>query len=244
MTDASSRPGGVPDAPGPRPMHPVQRGIRAGIPAAVATFAVAISFGVLARPVIGTVPTIVMSLVVYAGSAQFAALSTIATGGTAGAAIAAGLLINARFLPMGIAAAPALRGGRLRRAVEGQAVVDASWAIASDGRGRFDRDLLLGSTIPQALAWWSGTAIGALGGSLLGDPQSLGLDAIFPAFFLALLVGELRDRRALATALIAAGLALALVPRAPTGAPVVAASVAALGGVVRRPRDDPAGRLR
>jgi predicted branched-subunit amino acid permease len=204
--------------------------MRAGVPAAIATFAVAISFGILARPVIGPVATIVMSLVVYAGSAQFAAVSTLAAGGTAGAAVAAGLLINLRFLPMGIAAAPALRGGRLRRAAEGQSVVDASWAIASDGHGRFDRELLIGATIPQALAWWSGTAVGVLGGSALGNPQTLGLDAIFPAFFLALLVGELRDRRALTTALIAAGLALALVPEAPPGVPVVAASVAALLG--------------
>jgi 4-azaleucine resistance transporter AzlC len=211
----------------------VRQGIRAGLPPALATLAVGISFGVLAAPVIGTFPAIAMSLIVYAGSAQFAAVSTLAAGGTAGASVLAGLLMNARFLPMGIAAAPALKGGRLRRAAEGQAVVDASWAIASDGRGHFDRGLLLGATIPQALAWWSGTAIGALGGTLLGDPKTLGLDAVFPAFFLALLVNELRNRRAVAAAAIAATLALLLVPRVPAGVPVVAASVAALLGLAR-----------
>jgi 4-azaleucine resistance transporter AzlC len=209
----------------------MRSGIRAGLPPALATLAVGISFGVLAQPVIGAAAAIAMSLIVYAGSAQFAAVSTLAAGGTAGAAVLAGLLMNARFLPMGIAAAPALRGGRLRRAAEGQAVVDASWAIASDGRGNFDRELLIGATIPQALGWWIGTVIGALGGSLLGDPQALGLDAIFPAFFLALLVNELRNGRAVLAAGIATLLALVLIPHVPPGVPVVAASVAALLGL-------------
>jgi 4-azaleucine resistance transporter AzlC len=209
----------------------MRRGIRAGVPPAIATIAVGISFGVLAQPVVGTVAAIVMSLIVYAGSAQFTAVSTLAAGGTPGAAVLAGLLMNARFLPMGIAAAPALRGGPLRRAAEGQAVVDASWAIAADGRGNFDRELLIGATIPQALGWWGGTVIGALGGSLLGDPQAIGLDAVFPAFFLALLVNELRSGRAVVAAAIAALLALALVPHVPAGVPVVAASAAALLGL-------------
>jgi predicted branched-subunit amino acid permease len=138
-------------------------------------------------------------------------------------------------LPRGIAAAPALRGGPLRRAAEGQTVVDASWAIASDGRGNFDRELLIGASIPQFVAWSGGTALGALGGTLLGDPQALGLDAIFPAFFLALLVNELRNGRAVVAAAIAAVLALVMVPFVPPGVPVVAASVAALLGLSGRP---------
>jgi 4-azaleucine resistance transporter AzlC len=214
----------------------MRRGIRAGLAPALATLVVGISFGVLAQPVMGALAAIVMSFVVYAGSAQFAAVSTLAAGGGAGASILAGVLMNARYLPMGIAAAPALKGGRLRRAVEGQAVIDASWAIASDGHGRFDRELLIGATLPQALGWWVGTAAGALGGSLLGDPKTLGLDALFPAFFLALLVNELRDGHAVVAAAIATVLALVLVPHVPAGVPVVAASLAALLGLaVRRP---------
>jgi 4-azaleucine resistance transporter AzlC len=217
----------------------VRRGIQAGLPAGIATLAVGISFGVLAAHVIGAVPATVMSVVVYAGSAQFAAVSTLAAGGGAAAAVAAGLLVNARFLPMGIAVAPALRGGPLRRAAEGQTVVDASWAIASDGRGRFDRQLLIGSTIPQAVGWWSGTALGAFGGSLLGNTQTLGLDAIFPAFFLALLIGELRSSRARVVALLGTCIALALVPYAPAGLPVIAAASAALLGLRMRRRQAP-----
>ncbi|MEA2291452.1 MAG: hypothetical protein QOF17_472 [Solirubrobacteraceae bacterium] len=200
----------------------------------VPTLAVGLSFGVLAAPVLGAVPAIVMSLVVYAGSAQFAAVGTLAAGGTAGAAIAAGLLMNARFVTMGIAVAPSLRGGRLRRGAEGQTVVDASWALASDGEGRFDRDVLVGASLPQFVGWCGGTALGVLFGSLLGDPEALGLDAMFPAFFLALLAAELRNRRAVAAAAVAAALAVSLVPHVPAGIPVLAASAAALIGVLRR----------
>jgi predicted branched-subunit amino acid permease len=210
------------------------RGVRAAAPFILPSFAIGASFGVLAEPVMGATAAIVMSFVVFAGAAQFAAVSVLIDGGGAAAAIAAGLLINTRFLPMGLAAAPALRGGRLRRAVEGQVLVDASWAIANRGDGTFDRELLLGATIPQAIGWWSGTALGALGGGLLGDPETLGLDAMFPAFYLALLAAELRNRATLAAALLGAALALSLVPIAPPGVPVLAASVAALLGLRRR----------
>ena len=217
-------------------MSDLRQGIRAGLPLVLPTLAIGVSFGVLAEPVMGAAAAIVMSLVVFAGSAQFAALSVLAAGGTAAAAIAAGLLMNARFLPMGIAAASATRGGRLRRAAEGQAVVDASWAMASDGRGGFDRAVLLGGAIPQAAGWWGGTIIGAVGGTVLGDPKALGLDAMFPAFYLALLVNELRHGHAIVAAVLAAAIALVLVPFVPPGVPVVSAALAALTGVLRRSR--------
>jgi predicted branched-subunit amino acid permease len=113
-------------------------------------------------------------------------------------------------------------------------MVDASWALANRGDGRFDRDLMIGATIPQAACWWTGTAIGALGGSLIGDPQAFGLDAMFPAFYLALLVTEMDLHRTLPSALLGAAIALALVPFAPPGIPIVAASAAALLGLRER----------
>jgi predicted branched-subunit amino acid permease len=175
-----------------------------------------------------------MSAIVFAGSSQFAALAVLASGGGAAAAIVAGALLNLRFLAMGVALAPSLRGGPLRRAAEGQAVVDASWALANRGDGRFDRDLLVGATLAQYPCWVIGTAIGALGGGVLDDPRTLGLDAIFPAFFLALMWDDLRDRRALAVAAAAAALALALVPFTPAGVPVIAACLPAIIGARRR----------
>jgi 4-azaleucine resistance transporter AzlC len=212
---------------------PLAAGARAGVPFALASLLLAISFGVVARPVIGPVAPIVMSVVVFAGSAQFAALAVLAAKGGPLAAILAGILLNLRFLPMGIAIAPSLVHGRLGRAARGQAIVDASWAMASRGAGRFDIEFLLGSTSVQYPAWVLGTVLGVLGGSLIGDPKTLGLDAIFPAFFLGLLVPELRARDGRHVAAAGAAIALALIPVAPAGVPIILASLAALIGLRR-----------
>jgi predicted branched-subunit amino acid permease len=213
----------------------LRAGIRAGIPFAIAAGVLAVSFGVVAEPVLGTQATLAMSALVFAGSAQFASLAVLGGGGGVAAAVIAACLLNARYLPMGIALAPSLRGSWLRRAAYGEAMIDASWAMANRGGGRFDASFLVGATLPSYPAWVGGTAIGLLVGDLIGDPADLGLDALFPAFFLALLLGgELRDNR---TAAIVAGLgalvALALMPIAPAGVPVIAAAAAALLGLRR-----------
>jgi 4-azaleucine resistance transporter AzlC len=209
-------------------------GIRAALPFVLPTLAIGMSFGVLAEPVMGAWAAIAMSILVFGGAAQFASVSILAVGGSLASAVSAGLLINTRFLPMGLAVAPALEGGPLRRAAEAQTMVDASWAIANRGDGTFDRRLMMGATIPQAAAWWIGTAIGAFAGALLGDPEALGLDAMFPAFYLALLAEEMRDRSMLASALLGGAIALVLIPFTPPGVPVVAASLAALLGLRSR----------
>jgi 4-azaleucine resistance transporter AzlC len=212
-------------------------GLRAGVPYAVAGGVVALSFGVLARQAgFSALGAIVMSAIVFAGSAQFAAVAIIASGGGVAAAIGAAALMNSRFLPMGVALAPSLRGRALARAAQGQTVVDASWAMANRGEGRFDRHFLFGASAVQYVTWMIGTTVGAVAGTGLGDPRALGLDAIFPAFFLALLLPELRDPRSRAVALGGALVTLVLVPLAPPGVPVLAASSAALVGLRRRPR--------
>jgi branched chain amino acid efflux pump len=212
-------------------------GAKASLPFALATLVLGISFGVLARSLgWGTLAPIVFSVIAFSGSAQFAVASVLGSGGGVVPAFIAAVLLNARFGPMGIAVAPYLKGGPLRRALEGQAVIDASWALASRGGGRFDREFMIGATVPQGAAWIVGTAAGVVSGDFIGDPQRLGLDVIFPAFFLALLAEELRSsRQAVVVALIAAVLALALVPFTPPGVPVIAACAVALLGLRRSP---------
>jgi predicted branched-subunit amino acid permease len=212
-------------------LAPYRAGLKAGVGFALAAFVLGVSFGVLAEPIMGPVAPVVMSAVLFSGAAQFGSTAVLAAGGDAVTAIAAGTMLNARFLPMGVAAATALHGTPLRRAVEGQAVVDASWALAVQGDGRFDRELMIGATIPQYPAWVGGTVIGVLGGSALGDPATLGLDAVFPAFFVGLLAAELSRPRALAAALLGGAIALALTPVLPPGLPVLLASAAALIGL-------------
>src|SRR5207237_7091696 len=95
------------------PRARLRAGIHRGVPFGVAVFAIAVSFGVLARPVMGAVAPIVMSIVVFSGAAQFGSLAILLAGGGVGAAMAAGILLNARYLAMGVALAPSLHGGPL-----------------------------------------------------------------------------------------------------------------------------------
>jgi branched chain amino acid efflux pump len=210
-------------------------GVRAGVPFALAAFLLSLSFGVLAREAGLSAPAaIAMSAIVFAGSAQFAAISIVSAGGGVGAAVGAAALMNSRFLPMGVALAPSLPGGALERAAQGQPIVDASWALAARGDGTFDRWFLFGCSAIQYVTWVSGTVAGALGGDVIGDPSQLGLDAVYPTFFLALLLAELRDGRAGSAAALGAVIALVLVPIAPPGVPILAASLGALVGLRRR----------
>ena len=216
-----------------RDRNTLREGFKAGIPFAIAAGVVAISFGVVAEPVIGEAAAMTSSGFVFAGSAQIASTAVIASGGTVTAALTAAILLNLRYVPMGIALAPWLRGGPLRRAAFGQAMIDASWAMAARGSGRFDPAFMVGATLPAYPAWVAGTAIGVFAGDLIGDPETLGLDVLFPAVFLALLVtGELRQGgRAVTVALLGAAIGLALTPFTPAGVPVIAASAAALLGL-------------
>ena len=222
-----------------------REGVRAGLPYAAASFVLALSFGVVATTAGFPAPAaVVMSAVVFAGSAQFAAVGILAAGGGVGAAVSAAALMNSRFVPMGFAIGPSLRGSRWRRALEGQAVVDTSWAMSARGDGGFDRRYLFGHTGVQYVAWVAGTVAGVVLPGL--DASALGLDAVFPSFFLALLLSELRGkpaddtprRRRLLVAALAGAAALALVPLVPVGLPVLVAGTAALLGL-RPPRGEP-----
>jgi len=203
-------------------------------PFAVAVAGFGISFGLLARADgWGWLAPILMSATTFAGSAQFAAASILGDGGTVAAAVAAALLLNARYAPIGISVAPWLEGPRWRRFLHAQLVVDESWAISARGEGRYDPRILVGAGVLLYVAWVLGTAIGALAGRGLGDPTKLGLDAAFPALFLALLLPQVRGRKPLFAALLGAAIAITLTPLTPPGVPIIAASAACLLGVRR-----------
>lgn len=200
---------------------------------ASATFGVA--YGVLAVTAgMGVFAPIVMSATTFAGAAQFAAASVIRDGGSVLAAVAAAVLLNARYLAMSVAIAPAFQGSRLRRFFESQMLVDESWAISQVGGGRIDRRMLVGAGLFLFPCWVGGTALGVFGGDVLGDPKRLGLDAAFPALFLVLLITLTVSRRAIVAAVAGGVIALALLPIAPAGMPVIAASAVCLAGLRRR----------
>jgi predicted branched-subunit amino acid permease len=200
------------------------------IPVGLAVGAYGLSYGVLAvaaglSPLVATVS----SLIVLAGGSQFAFVGVLAAGGNPMAGAIGGLLLNLRYLAFGLAVAPHLPGGSFgRRAVDGYLVVDESVALALAGPvhevGR--RFRVVGATV--VVTWIGATAIGAYFGQLLGDPRTLGLDAAFPAGFLALLAPWLRHRRGQVAAAVGVLLALLLTPIAPPGVPILAAGLGAL----------------
>jgi 4-azaleucine resistance transporter AzlC len=212
----------------PQAREGIVAGARSVAPLALAVVAFGASFGILARDAgMGIAAPIVMSVTTFAGSAQFAVASVLDDGGAVAAAIAAAVLLNLRYLAVGVSVAPSLRGSAGRRLAEAQLAVDESWAVAQRD-GRVDRDRLVGAGLVLLVCWCAGTVAGAFAGSALGDPADYGLDAMFPALFLALLVGQLDSRRARAAALAGGLIALALTPLLPPGLPLVAAAAGAV----------------
>jgi len=193
--------------------------------AAVGAFGV--SFGVLAIAAGLSVPkACVMSLLVFTGASQLAAIGVVASGGSVGAALGSALLLAARNAAYGLVLAPRLGGGRVRRLIAAQLTIDESTAMAAAQND---------ATHARGAFWWTGAAvfvfwnlgtlIGALAGTALGDPRSIGLDAAFPAGFVALVVPHLRSRRGLIAAASGAVIALLLVPLTPAGTPILVASL-------------------
>ena len=204
----------------------------APIGAAAATFA--LSFAVLSRQAgFDGISAIVMSATTFAGSAQFGAVSVLDTGGSVAAAVVAAVLLNARYAAISVTVGDQFQGSPLRRLLEAQLIVDESWALSRQPDGRYDRRLLLGGGFVLYCCWVGGTALGALIGDRFGDPERYGLDAAFPALFLALLVPQVRSRQTLAAAVAGGAIALVLIPFTPPGVPIIAATAACLIGLVR-----------
>jgi 4-azaleucine resistance transporter AzlC len=206
-------------------------GVRAAAPIGVAAAAFSLSFGVLARTAgMGWAAPLIMSATTFAGSAQFAVASILKDGGAAAAAITAAVMLNARYAPIGISVASSFEGSPVKRLLQAQLVVDESWAIALRRRGGFDVRVLLGAGALLYVCWNGGTALGVLLGDAIGDPNRIGLDAAFPALFLALLATQVTGRRELTAALLGGGIALVLIPFTPAGVPIVAGAAACLVG--------------
>jgi 4-azaleucine resistance transporter AzlC len=199
----------------------------AGIGIAVGVYA--ISFGVLAVAAgASTLQAMALSVLVFTGASQFAFIGVIAGGGTVAAALAPAVMLAARNAVYGLSVAPFLSPSRTRRALEAQLVIDESTAMAKAQETPDDaRHAFLATGIAVFVFWNSGTLLGAVAGGWLGDPRDLGLDAMFPAAFLALLAPQLRRPGAPTAAVFGAFIAAALLTITPVGLPIVA-SVAAL----------------
>lgn len=199
----------------------------------VACGAYAVSYGVLAVAAgLSVAKTCALSLLVFTGASQFVAVGVLGAGGSVAAALAPALLLAARNTVYGISLVGVLRGSVGRRAWQSQLIIDESTAMARAQEDRRDAHAAFLATGISVFVFWNlGTLAGALLGSGLGDPRALGLDAMFPAAFLALLAPQLARPEARRAAVCGALLAVALVPLTPVGVPVLAAVLGVLPAV-------------
>lgn len=228
--------------------------VRDGIAVGVATGAYGISFGAISVAAgLSLLQTCALSLLVFTGASQFALVGVVAAGGSPLSGALTGLLLGTRNTLYGLRLAPLLGWAGWRRVAAAHLVIDESTAMSVTRGNRDDARVgFLSAGLAVFALWNLATLGGALAGEALGDPRTYGLDAAVGGAFLALLWPRLRDRRNQVTGVLAAALALALVPVTAAGVPVLAAGLVALAvglGTLQRPdpteipdRDDlPAG---
>ena len=193
---------------------------------------------------------VALSVLVLAGASEFLFIGIVAAGGNPIAAALAGLLVNARHLPYGLALPDMTGPDMTGPEVAGSGVTGRSWrrllgshvmndesvvfALAQEDLPR-KRAAYWACGLGVLLCWPAGAVLGALIGSLIRNTSAFGLDAMFPAVILALIVPALRDRRTVRAALAGAVIALATTPFLPAGVPLLLALTALFSLWPRRP---------
>ena len=197
--------------------------------AAVGIFGV--TFGVLASASgLSAFKATTMSLLVFTGASQFAAVGIASSGGEPLSALGTALLLAARNGVYSLSIAQTLPTNGLKRLIAAQLVIDETAAMSkAQPVPEVSQEVFWVTGISVFIFWNAGTLVGVFAGQVVGDPLSWGLDAAFPAGFLALLLPHLSDRRKRLAALLGAVIAVISIPILPQGLPVLAA---ALGAVV------------
>jgi 4-azaleucine resistance transporter AzlC len=205
----------------------------------LAVFFIGLSYGAIA--VASGFPLWVpaaQSVLVLAGASEFLFIGIVAAGGSPIAAALAGLLVNSRHLPYGLALPP-VTGRGWRRLLGTHVMNDESvvFGLAQPDLPR-QRAAYWACGLGVLICWPGGAVLGGLIGSAVHDTSAFGLDAMFPAVILALIVKDLRNARMLRAALAGAAIALAATPFLPAGLPVLLALAAVLL-LVRAPAAEP-----
>ena len=217
----------------------VDRGpiLRAAVGIGLYAGAFAMAYGAVAvGSGLNVAQAMVLSLVLFTGASQFAFAGVIAAGGNPFSGVAAALLLGVRNGFYGVPMSQVLNPRGLRRLWTAHFVIDETTAMAVGQPTRpAQRYAFWVTGVILFVCWQLGSLAGALLGSAI-DPAAFGLDAAAPAVFLALLWPSLRRRSGQVVALAGAALALALVPFAPPGVPVLAAAAVALVAGLRPER--------
>jgi 4-azaleucine resistance transporter AzlC len=218
-------------------MRPI---VRDALGVGVAVGALGLSFGALAVASGLSVPqACALSLLMFTGASQFALVGVVAAGGAPMSGAATALLLGTRNTLYGLRMAPLLTWRGWRRFGAAHVLIDESTAMSVNRESTEAARLgFLTTGLAVFVLWNLATVIGAVAGEAVGDPRTFGLDAAVGAAFLALLWPRLKDRRNVLVGVLAAAVALCMVPVTAPGVPVLAAGgVAVLVGVLGKRRD-------
>ena len=212
----------------------LQRGFARALPLGAGVFVWALSFGLMAREAgLSSLEATLMSVFVYSGTAQAATVGGLAEVATAGAAILAAmttvLILNARYLLYGASLRPWLGQTTPVQAYASLFFLgDANWAMSTKAHadGETDAGFILGSGIAAYLPWVIGTALGAVAGTWIDDPRTLGVDFLLVGFCAAMATDLFKSRADIAPAMAAVIVAALLDRFAPSGWTLVAAGLA------------------
>jgi len=208
----------------------VREGIQAALPIVLGYLPVGMAYGVLARAAgLSVWETGAMSLIVFAGASQFIAVGMLAAGIATLPIILTTFAVNLRHLLMSSAIAPHFKGLPLKKLIPlSSQLTDESFAVAMADTAKISGrpHYLIALQATAWLAWFSGSLVGALFGSLI-DSASFGIPFAMTALFICLLVLQVKSRAHLAVAIVAGVLALAFKGVLPNNLYIVAAAVAA-----------------
>jgi len=231
----------APAGAGPDRLVGFGAGFRAMVPLWAGVVPFGAAYAVTARAAgLGLFDTQLMSLILFAGGAQFGAVGLIAAGAGPWALVSATFLINLRHLLYGVVVSTTtpLRG--LQRLVAAHLLTDEAFGLhVGQGRGR--PGFLIGAGLSLFLVWNAATLVAALLAAALPDPAAIGLDLVFPLAFLALLVPLLRRRPAMGVAAVSAAAAWSLSRLVDTSVAILlaAAVASALGAAATRDEAGP-----
>ena len=175
--------------------------------------------------------TCALSLLVFTGASQFSAVSVIGAGGSIGSALGGALLLAARNGVYGLAMSR-------RKLLAAQLTIDETTAMSVAQPDRRAQQVAFWVTGVALYTFWNlGTLIGALTGSAI-NPDTFGLDAAFPAGFIAMVWSLFSDSRARKAAAIGGAICLITVPFTPIGVPILLSVFGVLVGL-QKPVDAP-----
>ena len=173
------------------------------LPTVFGYLGIATAFGVIARASgFSTITVILMSVIIYAGSAQFTTVSMLAAGSPIASIVFATFMVNSRMILMSTTVVPYFKKDSLSKGMLiGTLLTDESFALAMNKlnytNGKMNFSWFNTENIISYSTWVIATMIGALLGNFIEDPKKLGLDFANVAMFIGLLYLQVNSDKAL-----------------------------------------------